>query len=164
MNVIVKVDDKEYKLSVDREGNAFVVHLQNKRVRAEIAAPYHNAQMTLVVQDKLYSIVFDAENRLRVNEEEYTAEVFDEQIHRLMKASPAASEKKEVTVTVPMPGLVVEIEVHEGDTVKAGQGLIVVEAMKMQNEIKSPKDGIVRQIFVQKGQSVNSREKLMVIQ
>ena len=65
-------------------------------------------------------------------------------------------------VAAPQPG--------KGDRPVGGQlgvehqGLVVVEAMKMQNEIKSPKNGVVKQIFVKKGQSVNSREKLMVIE
>ena len=164
MHFIVKVDDKEYKLDVDRQGNIFVVRMNNTEIHAEVAASLHDSQMSVIIKNKLYNVVFDVENRLMVNEEEFVAEVVDEHIHRLMKASPPASEKKEVTVTVPMPGLVIEIEVKVGDTVSAGQGLIVVEAMKMQNEIKAPKGGIVKQILVKKGQSVNSREKLMVIQ
>lgn len=164
MNFIVKVDDREYELSVDRRGNTFIVDLNNKKINAEVAAPLHGSQMSMIIKDKLYNIFFDVENRLTVNEEEFVTEVVDTHIHKLMKARPAASEKKEVTVTVPMPGLIIEVEVNEGDTVNAGQGLIVVEAMKMQNEIKAPKDGIVKQILVKKGQSVNSREKLMIIQ
>jgi len=164
MNFIVKVDDKEYELDVDRQGNIFVVHINDAEIRAEVAASLHDSQMSVIIKDKLYNVVFDVENRLMVNEEEFVAEVINKHVHRLLKARPAASEIKEVVVTVPMPGLVIEIEVNEGDTVSAGQGLIIVEAMKMQNEIKSPKDGVVRNIFVQRGQSVNSREKLMIIQ
>lgn len=163
MNYIVKVDDREYELTIERRGNIFVVHVNKKEIHAEIAAPLRGSQMSLIIKDKLYNVVFDAENHIMVNEEEFATEVVDKHIHKLMKASPTASEKKEITVTVPMPGLVIEVEVNEGDTVSAGQGLIIVEAMKMQNEIKAPIDGIVKQILVKKGQSVNSREKLMII-
>ncbi len=164
MSFITKVDDKEYKLDVERHGNVFVIHLDKKEIRAEIAAPYQDSRISLIIDDKLYNIFFDAENHVLVNEEEYSIAVSDEHIHKLMMAGPAASQKMEATITVPMPGLVIELEVKEGDSVTAGQGLVVVEAMKMQNEIKSPKDGVVKQIFIKKGQSVNSREKLMVIE
>jgi biotin carboxyl carrier protein len=164
MSYIVKVDDKEYKIDIDREGNAFTVHLDEKDIRVDIAAPYQDSRMSLVIGNKLYSIVFDSENHVVVNEEEYATAVSDEYLHKLMMASPSAGQKHEATITVPMPGLVVELEVKEGDSVKAGQGLLIVEAMKMQNEIKAPKDGVVKKILIKKGQSVNSREKLMVIE
>jgi pyruvate carboxylase subunit B len=69
-----------------------------------------------------------------------------------------------VVVTALMPGLIIEIAVKEGDSVKKGQGLLIIEAMKMQNELKSPKDGIVKKIIVKKGQTVNNNDKLIVIE
>jgi len=59
-----------------------------------------------------------------------------------------------------MPGKVVRLLVKAGDRVEAGQGLFVVEAMKMQNEIRSPKSGTVERVLVAEGQAVNSGEVL----
>ncbi len=66
-------------------------------------------------------------------------------------------------VTAPMPGKIVSILVKQGDTVEAGQGLLVVEAMKMQNEVRSPKGGIVEHFAAREGQTVNSGDVLAVI-
>ncbi len=63
-----------------------------------------------------------------------------------------------------MPGKVVKLLVEPGSQVEAGQGLIVVEAMKMQNEMKAPRSGKVAQILVREGSSVAAAEKLMVIE
>jgi biotin carboxyl carrier protein len=63
-----------------------------------------------------------------------------------------------------MPGLVIDINVREGDPVKAGEALLVVEAMKMQNEVKTTQDGVVKKLFVQKGKAVNSGDTLIVIE
>ena len=63
-------------------------------------------------------------------------------------------------ILAPMPGKVVRVLVGAGDQVEAGRGLIVVEAMKMQNEIRSPKSGKVEKIFVKEGQAVNAGEVL----
>jgi pyruvate carboxylase subunit B len=63
-----------------------------------------------------------------------------------------------------MPGLVIEVTVKEGDSVKAGDALLVVEAMKMQNEVKTPKDGVVKKILVQKGKTLNSGDRLVIIE
>lgn len=69
----------------------------------------------------------------------------------------------EVAIQSPMPGKVVKLLVTEGQMVKAGQGLIVVEAMKMQNEMKSPREGSVKSINVHEGRTVNAGEELLVI-
>jgi len=66
-------------------------------------------------------------------------------------------------VTAPMPGKVVRILVQAGDKVEAGQGLLVVEAMKMQNEIRSPKGGTIERLHVKEGQPVNAGEVLCIV-
>ena len=68
------------------------------------------------------------------------------------------------TVKAPMPGKVIRVLVSEGQTVEAGQGLIVVEAMKMQNEIKCPKAGRVQKVLVWEGQAVNAGETLVIVE
>ena len=62
-----------------------------------------------------------------------------------------------------MPGKVVRVLVHAGDRVEAGQELLVVEAMKMQNDIRSPKSGAVERLLVVEGQAVNAGETLVTI-
>jgi biotin carboxyl carrier protein len=57
-------------------------------------------------------------------------------------------------VRAPMPGLIVRVEVAEGDSVKAGQGVVIMEAMKMENELKAESDGVVARILVEAGQTV----------
>ncbi len=67
------------------------------------------------------------------------------------------------TVASPMPGNILRVEVNQGDTVKAGQLLIVLEAMKMENEIVAPKDGTVVQVVTSKGSVVETGAPLVVI-
>jgi biotin carboxyl carrier protein len=66
-------------------------------------------------------------------------------------------------VTAPMPGKVVRILVATGDPVQVGQGLMVVEAMKMQNEIRTPKSGKIERLSVTEGQTVNAGEVVAVV-
>lgn len=87
------------------------------------------------------------------------------------KAAPAPKvEKKEVVVSqgqevieAPMPGNIWKIVVNEGDQVKSGDVLLILEAMKMENEIVAPRDGIVASINTTTGASVNTGEKLVVL-
>ena len=68
------------------------------------------------------------------------------------------------TLKAAMPGKVVRVLVQEGDAVEAGHGVIVVEAMKMQNEVKSPKSGVVVKVSVAEGATVNAGEVLAVVE
>jgi biotin carboxyl carrier protein len=67
-------------------------------------------------------------------------------------------------VLAPMPGKVVKVLVKPGDDVKARQGLVVVEAMKMENELRSPKDGRVAEVLVTEGASVEAGRLLVVVE
>ena len=69
-----------------------------------------------------------------------------------------------LVVTAPMPGLVVEIMCSDGEQVEAGQGILVLEAMKMQNEITAPASGIITGIPVESGASVNLGDNLFIIE
>lgn len=75
-------------------------------------------------------------------------------------AAPVAGGEK---VNAPMPGTVLDVKVSEGAAVKKGDILLILEAMKMENEIMSPCDGTVKQIVAAKGASVNSGDPLIVI-
>ena len=67
------------------------------------------------------------------------------------------------TVSAPMPGNILKVNVKAGDAVKAGTVLVVLEAMKMENEIMAPKDGTVTQVLVSKGSTVDTGAPLVVI-
>ena len=80
-------------------------------------------------------------------------------------AAPAASAAPagaagSVTVTAPMPGNILDVKVKAGDSVKAGDTLLILEAMKMENEISAPQDGTIASVNVRKGDVVNSGDLL----
>lgn len=77
--------------------------------------------------------------------------------------APAPVAVSGTVVSSPLPGNVLAIEVNPGEAVKAGQVLVLIEAMKMENEIVAPCDGVVKQILVNKGAVVATGDKLLVI-
>lgn len=96
---------------------------------------------------------------LQTGLQEFTAEVADPRAWRGRRYGALEVEGRQ-QVVAPMPGKVVRLLVQVGDKVEAGQGLLVVEAMKMQNEIRSPKGGTVERLQVKEGQPVNAGDVL----
>jgi pyruvate carboxylase subunit B len=75
-----------------------------------------------------------------------------------------SSGPKKVEIKAPMPALVVKVEVAVGDSVKPGQGLLILEAMKMENEIKAHSSGVVKTIYVTQGKPVEKGELLILLE
>ena len=95
---------------------------------------------------------------------EMTHEEQKDMIPKLVRSNSPSQLRKSDVVTAPMPGLILEILVNQGDSVKAGQLLLKMEAMKMENEIRSPVDGIVREIKIKASQDVLEGDVLMLFQ
>ena len=98
-----------------------------------------------------------------VGDEVHELEILDERRLRLRRASGKFTLEGPQRVDAPMPGKVVRVLVKQGDQVQEGQGLLVVEAMKMENELKSPRAGVVKELHAQEGQPVEAGAKLAVV-
>ncbi len=88
------------------------------------------------------------------------AEVTDPLTHQARQGAGARGTRRRGQVTAYMPGRVVAVLVGEGDAVRAGQGVLVLEAMKMQNEIQAEHDGVVKRVLVAAGEAVEGGDVL----
>jgi biotin carboxyl carrier protein len=152
--VVVKVNGQVYRAKPKRTSKGWTVSLDKKKYQVEIDVQ---------------------ESEIAVNGRKHTVE-----IKNLRRGTPSLSCITDVKgggarrskdgvflgeekVTPPMPGKVVTLKVKEGEKVKPGTPLLVLEAMKMQNEIVSNTDGVVREIRVSEGDFVESRDILVII-
>jgi biotin carboxyl carrier protein len=101
----------------------------------------------------------DGKLTLQTRHHEFVAQVIDPRAWRGRRHGPVEAEGRQ-QIVAPMPGKVVRLLVKTGDKVEAGQGLLVVEAMKMQNEVRSPKTGTVERLLANEGQAVNAGDIL----
>ena len=101
----------------------------------------------------------DGNLKIQSAQAEFTAQVIDAREWRGRHGALEVQGRQQVVA--PMPGKIVRILVQAGDAVEAGQGLVVVEAMKMQNEIRSPKSGKVEKIVAKEGETVNPGDVLV---
>ena len=94
----------------------------------------------------------------------YTALVEDEREKRLKAAAgDSAASSSEFILKSPMPGLIVDVPVKEGDEIEKGAVLVILESMKMQNELKSPQKGTVTQVEASAGDSVEQKQTLVKV-
>jgi len=100
--------------------------------------------------------------RISAGGREYTVAVRDPRKWERNRGAAASTEGRQ-SVVAPMPGKIVRLLVKKGETVKAGQGIAVVEAMKMQNEVRSPKAGVIERLQVEEGRAVNAGDTIAVV-
>jgi pyruvate carboxylase subunit B len=102
---------------------------------------------------------------LVVNGERREAEVMDERARHIRSLASAGGQvQRSGTFKAPMPGLVVRVQVEPGQTVGPGGGLLVLEAMKMENELRTPAGGRVRAVLVEPGQAVEKGQALVELE
>ncbi len=116
---------------------------------------------SVLIEGRGYEVIAGSGSAIRVNGRRLSIEVFDPRGMRARRGSGADVGRQ--NIVSPMPGKVVRLLVKPGDSVAAGQGLIVVEAMKMQNEMKSPKAGRVAEVRTKPDATVAAGEVLVVI-
>lgn len=138
-------------------------------VHAELAAVPGTALKSLLADGRSYTLLAHAGERrgawhLAIGPERFALDVVDERTRAIREMTGGADAAVEKAVLAPMPGLVVRVEVEPGQHVRAGQGVVVVEAMKMENELKAPADGTVARIEVQPGQTVEKGATLLVLE
>jgi biotin carboxyl carrier protein len=132
-------------------------------VEGEFSLQAHESgAQTVLIDGRSYRVTPGAGGEVLVNGWPMAVEVFDPRSLRTRKSNAAGGGRQEVAA--PMPGKVVRVLVAVGDTVEAGQGLVVVEAMKMQNEMKSPKAGRVVEVRARPDAAVVAGEALVIVE
>ncbi len=164
MAYLVTVEEKRFKLDLKREGNKFIVYVDTDPLEVSVAEVGNPSHLSLIAGNRSYDVQIEDEGMVTVNGETFRVKVEDERALHLAQFTGGARHLEEEAITAPMPGLVVGVEVKPGDRVREGDGLVVIEAMKMQNELKAPREGKVKEVFVKQGISVNGGDTLVVIE
>jgi len=160
----VTIDGKNYRLELNRADGRWCCRLDGRdlEVDAILARP---DVLSLRIGNMAYEVKSERvanDLHLWVGSTRFAAEVRDPR--SLRGRSRAGDDHGPKKITAPMPGKVVRLLVREGDEVQAGGGVAVVEAMKMQNEIKSPKTGTVHKILISEGATVNAGDVLAIVE
>jgi biotin carboxyl carrier protein len=160
----VTIDGKSHKLELNRGDGRWSCRLDGRdlEVDAVLARP---DVLSLRIGNNAYEVKSERvanDLHLWVGSARFAVEIRDPRSLRGLARS--ADDRGPRKIVAPMPGKVVRLLVRQGDEVEAGAGIAVVEAMKMQNEIKSPKKGTVQKILVNEAATVNAGDVLAIVE
>lgn len=154
------IEDTAFEVEVRDEKNGIDVIINDNNYRINLSKKLHNGFRSLLLDGESFEVYCEEKSEthylLWIGHNCYDikfGELFD-----------VESEEAKSVIHAPMPGLIAKLKVKENDTVSKGDPILILEAMKMQNELKSPKDGIIKEILIEEGTKVSLDEKLVILE
>lgn len=164
MKLEIQIGGRARQVEIARQGTALHCSIDGRALEAD-AVELAPGVYSILLGGRSFEVrVAPTHEGLRVHAagEEFTAHVADPRSWRGKHGHAVEAEGRQ-QIVAPMPGKIVRLLVKAGDRVEAAQGLLVVEAMKMQNEIRTPKTGTVERLLVAEGQAVIAGEILAIV-
>jgi biotin carboxyl carrier protein len=168
MKLTAEIDGEQHALEVRREGARVFAEIGGRPYELEARETERGAYLILL-DGRVYECLVEdnkaagGASKVEVGGRAYEVALFDPRRLRAAGAGGAQNQGRAV-VMASIPGKIVRVLVEEGARVEAGDGLVVVEAMKMQNELKSPKAGTVVELRARAGATVNAGDVLVVVE
>jgi biotin carboxyl carrier protein len=163
MKYFVRIADTEHEVTIDGEN----VHLDGRAVVAHIEDLPGTPLQIVAIGNEVHRILARrgtarGDYQISVDGNRFAVEVLDERARTIRKLSGSAAQKAApLHLVAPMPGLIVRIGVQAGDRVKPGQGLVVMEAMKMENELRASGNATIKRVAVEPGSAVEKGALLL---
>jgi biotin carboxyl carrier protein len=163
MKYIAEIDGMEFPIEILDENH---VRFGDEVIEVDLAVVGDQSLYSLLVNGESYEgYLYPDEDTWQVLllGKSYSVHVMDERERRLRSSAFLSIATGEYTLKAPMPGLIIAVQVDEGQQVQAGQILAVLESMKMQNELRAPRAGKVTRLRIKSGDSVKQKQILLNI-
>jgi biotin carboxyl carrier protein len=158
------VEGQSYEIILHADGT---VEIDGRQVQVDMQHIVGNQVWSLLINNQSYEVYgesIEGQWRVLVDGERHEVDVEDERLRRLRAlGGPTQGPVGDLAIKAPMPGLIVKIPVSEGQEVSANQAVLILEAMKMENELRAPRAGIVKSIKAQIGTPVDQGAVLLII-
>ena len=164
MTYEIAIDGKSHRLDLSQADGRWSCRVDGREAEVDAVLARPNV-LSLRIGNKAYEVKCErvgGDVHIWVGSRRFAAEVRDPR--SLRSRARVADDQGPKKLTAPMPGKVVRILLSQGTEVEAGAGVLVVEAMKMQNEVKSPKKGTIQKILVSEGTAVNAGDVLAIVE
>jgi biotin carboxyl carrier protein len=164
MKYYARVDNQEYEVEID----GATVLLDGKPINVDLVRSGATELYSVLIDGHSYEMLVNADRfnyQIGVRGVQLQVQVEDERARRLNRARrlPTLPEG-ELAITAPIPGLIVRILVKEGDAIEEGQPVVLLEAMKMENELRAVRGGVVKTVLAAAGQRVEQNAPLIVLE
>ena len=164
MKYYARIDNQEYEVEID----GATVLLDGKPINVDLVRSGATELYSVLLDGHSYEMLVNADRfnyQIGVRGVQLQVQVEDERARRLNRARrlPTLPEG-ELAITAPIPGLVVRILVKEGDAIEEGQPVVLLEAMKMENELRAVRGGVVKSVLAAAGQRVEQNAPLIVLE
>lgn len=165
MKYYVTVDGESHEVTLDEGG----VHIDGESVSATVEAADGTPVRMVTIGDEVHRIVVRPRTRgaytIWLDGWRFEVEALDERARAIRELSgSSAGPSGPAPLIAPMPGLIVRVDAKPGDEVQAGQGLVVMEAMKMENELRAPAAGRVKSVLAMAGTAVEKGAVLVELE
>ena len=154
-DIEVRQDGSLYSVKIEEEIESFNIDFISKNI------------LLVNTDNKINDLTYTIKNNtvfLYKNGKEYSFEFLDEKAIRKLSSSGGLNASGPIIVEAPMPGKIVKLFKSVGDEVKKGEAIMIMEAMKMENEMKAPYDGTITEIFVKENDILENGAKLFGIE
>jgi biotin carboxyl carrier protein len=164
MKYFATIGDQQFEVEIKADQQ---IEVDNQNLIADFQSVGNQPVYSLILDGDSYEAsIYTSEKGIQVLllGQLFEVQVEDERQQRLRQSSSGPEIRSgEIQIHAPMPGIVVNIPVEEGQEVVQGENIIILESMKMQNEIKAPRDGTVLRIRVITGESVNQNQTMVIL-
>ena len=169
MKLLAELDHEKHQVEITRgDGLNLTAEVDGRRYELEVSEPEPNVYL-FKHENQIYQIFVSPNERtgepyaVSVGSRNYEIKIYDP---KRLRGSGAGDEQAAGAseIKTAMPGKLVRVLVEAGAEIKKGDGVLIVEAMKMQNEMKSPKDGTIKEIRFAEGATVNAGDVLAIIE
>lgn len=164
MKYITTINDQEFTIEIDHDHEILV---DGERYEIDFQQLPEGGVYSLLLKHRSSEAVVEERDEVwevLIRGELYTVRVQDERAYRMAQArNTKTAVTGEAVIKSPMPGTIIAVPVTAGDKVSEGDKVVILESMKMENELRSPRDGVVSRINVEVGASVEKDQALVVI-
>jgi biotin carboxyl carrier protein len=172
MDYLVKIEGKEFIVTIDSATHPPQIKVNGKPIKTRFSTRSDNSHIQLLMDNRSYDVEVvkqqssqNGDFSVFIYGREFSLYAEDERLAKIREvAGMGAGGDTQKEVRAPMPGLVTRILKNPGDQVRRGESLILVEAMKMENELKSLVDGTIKEIKVKEGQSIDKNTLLVLLE
>ena len=166
MKLIALLNDKEIPIEITKIDGQYRLTFEDKSFTVDAIWP-NKQTLSMLIDGKSYEVALE-KKRSRVSVYFYNdtieLELFDARKFRVTELAKKTTDNGPVEVLAPMPGKIIKVTVAENSQVNEGDSLLIMEAMKMQNELKAPKSGTVKHLHVKEGEPVSSSQILLILE